>query len=111
MSFEFEYTENFLKEAKQLKKKYKSVKNDLQKALESTNNQVDLGVYLGFSLYKKRIANTSIPTGKSGGFRVILYEKSKNKSYVLVSIYAKTEKENLTDAELKDILKSYFENI
>ncbi|MFA9374725.1 MAG: response regulator, partial [Poseidonibacter sp.] len=55
----------------------------------------------GFDLFKKRVKNSSIPTGKSGGFRVIIYKRVENKM-ILISIYSKTEKENLSDSELSD---------
>ncbi len=67
----------------------------------------DFGVFLGSNLFKKRIKNSSIPTGKSGGFRVIIYEKVEDKM-ILLSIYSKTEKESLSDEELKEIVKQQF---
>jgi hypothetical protein len=101
-----EYSDSFLKEAKKLSKKYKLLKSDLKQAVEEIQSNNDLGVYLGFNLFKKRVKNSSIPTGKSGGFRVIIYQQIKNK-IVLISIYSKTEKENLSDEELSGILKQY----
>ena len=73
--------------------------------IESKN---DLGVHLGFNLFKKRVKNSSIPTDKSGGFRVIIYQQIKDR-IVLISIYSKTEKENLSDEELSVIIKKYME--
>lgn len=102
-----EYSDNFLKEAKKLSKKYKSLKIDLQEAVKEINENNDLGIFLGFNLYKKRVKNSSIPTGKSGGFRIIIYQQIEDK-IVLISIYSKTDKENLTDDELSLILKNYF---
>ncbi|WP_165790427.1 type II toxin-antitoxin system RelE/ParE family toxin [Arcobacter caeni] len=101
-----EYSDSFLKEAKKLSKKYKLLKSDLKQAVEEIQSNNDLGVYLGFNIFKKRVKNSSIPTGKSGGFRVIIYQQIKNK-IVLISIYSKTEKENLSDEELSEILKQY----
>jgi len=100
-----EYSDNFLKEAKQLSKKFKLLKADLQQAVKEIETQNDLGVYLGFSLFKKRVKNSSVPTGKSGGFRIIIYQQIENK-IVLISIYSKTQKENLTDEELSTLIKS-----
>ena len=48
-----EYTDNFLKEAKQLSKKFKLLKTDLKQAVEEIETKNDLGVYLGFNLFKK----------------------------------------------------------
>lgn len=101
-----EYSEGFLKEAKKLSKKFKLLKSDLKKAVNEIETKKDLGVYLGYDIYKKRVADSSVPTGKSGGFRVIIYKKIEEK-IVLISIYSKTQKENLTDEDLKDLLKQY----
>ena len=101
-----EYADTFLKEAKQLSKKFKLLKSDLKQAVDEIETKNDLGVYLGFNLFKKRVKNSSIPTGKSGGFRVIIYQQIENK-IVLIAIYSKTEKENLSDNELSEIIKQY----
>jgi len=105
-----EYSESFLKEAKQLSKKFKLLKSDLKQAVDEIETKNDLGVYLGFNLFKKRVKNSSIPTGKSGGFRVIIYQQLEDK-IVLISIYSKTEKENLSDEELSQIIKQYMKNL
>ena len=105
-----EYADNFLKEAKQLSKKFKLLKSDLKQAVDEIETKNDLGVYLGFNLFKKRVKNSSIPTGKSGGFRIIIYQQIENR-VVLISIYSKTEKENLTDEELSVVIKKYMESL
>ena len=104
-----EYSENFLNEAKKLSKKFKLLKSDLKKALNEIESKEDLGVSLGFNLYKKRVANSSIPAGKSGGFRIIIYKKIEDK-IILISIYSKTQKETLTDVEIRELLKKYLES-
>ena len=63
--------------------------------------------YILIAKFKKRVKNSSIPTGKSGGFRVIIYQQIENK-IVLISIYSKTEKENLSDEELRKLLKEIY---
>lgn len=103
------FSDNFLKEAKKLSKKYKLLKSDLKKTVEEIESGESLGVYLGYELYKKRVANSSIPTGKSGGFRIIIYQKIVDET-VLISIYSKTQKDTLTDEELIAILKQYMDN-
>ena len=104
-----EYGDTFLKEAKQLGKKFKLLKADLQHAMDEIETKNDVGISLGYNLFKKRVRNSSIPTGKSGGFRIIIYQQLQNTT-VLISIYSKTEKESVTDQELIDILKAYMDN-
>lgn len=101
-----QFSDNFLKEAKILSKKYKLLKNDLKDAVAEIESGGDLGVSLGFGLFKKRVKNSSIPTGKSGGFRVIIYKQIED-TVVLISIFSKTAKENLTDDELSTALEKY----
>lgn len=104
-----EYSGNFLKEAKKLSKKFKQLKTDLKNTLKEIEDEDVLGIYLGYNLYKKRMPNSSIPTGKSGGFRLIIYKKIDDR-IVLVSIFSKTQKETLNIEELKEILKQYMES-
>lgn len=104
-----EYSDNFLLEAKKLFKKYKLLKKDLQMFVEDVVQNRNLGTSLGHDLYKKRVQNSSIPTGKSGGFRIIIYKKIEN-NIVLISIYSKTQKESLSDDELKSVLNQYMKD-
>ena len=53
-----------------------------------------------------RLANSSIPTGKSGGFRIITYFVDNKDVIRLLIIYAKTEKDNISDSELSKVLIS-----
>jgi hypothetical protein len=100
-----EFHELFLRETKKLSKKYKLIKNDIKQAIKEIEEN-NFGTPLGRNIYKKRVANSSIPTGKSGGFRIIVYQKIENK-IVLLSIYSKTYKDSLTNEELRTILASY----
>ena len=44
--------------------------------------------------------------GKSGGARVITCFKIANKTVYLLTIFDKSEKENLSDKEIKELLQS-----
>ncbi|NPA59781.1 MAG: hypothetical protein GXO30_04875, partial [Epsilonproteobacteria bacterium] len=48
---------------------------------------------------------SSTPTGKSGGFRVVYYFIDENDKIFLMSIYSKTQKENLSENEMLELLK------
>ncbi|MFZ2967969.1 MAG: type II toxin-antitoxin system RelE/ParE family toxin [Sulfuricurvum sp.] len=104
-----EYGDTFLKEAKQLSKKFKLLKADLKHAIEEIETKNDVGISLGYNLFKKRVKNSSTPTGKSGGFRIIIYQQLQNTT-VLITIYSKTEKESISNQELIDILKAYMDH-
>ena len=55
--------------------------------------------------YKIRIAIKSKGVGKSGGARVITYLITENKELYLLTIYDKSEFENIDDKTLRKIIK------
>ena len=105
MRFKIEATRRFKKELKELAKKYKKIKIDYSNLLDSLEQNPTLGTPLGNNCYKVRVANSSVPTGKSGGFRVITLFKVEKEKIILLTIYSKSEKETISDDELKAILK------
>ena len=100
--------DRFLREVKQLSKKYKKIFVDLENLEKSLFENPKYGKNLGKGLYKIRLENSSIPTGKRGGFRVISYFLVENTIYLL-SIYSKTDKDNISDKELKEAFKELLE--
>lgn len=67
----------------------------------------NLGIPLGNDVYKIRLEIASKGKGKSGGARVITYAKLDDTTVLLLSIYNKGEKENITDKEIKKLLDKY----
>ncbi|MBK7128888.1 MAG: type II toxin-antitoxin system RelE/ParE family toxin [Crocinitomicaceae bacterium] len=105
MSFEVLYTDNFARELKQLAKKYRSIKEDLGKLISSLEKNPIQGKSIGKSCYKIRMAIASKGKGKSGGARVITHLFVQETTVYLLSIYDKSEKENIDDMELMEWLK------
>ena len=98
--------ESFSKDVKKLYKKYRKIADDLKVLEKQLYEDPKIGMELGNSCYKVRLQNSSVPTGKSGGFRVIYYYiDDKNRLY-LMSIYSKSELENISDEKIMDILKN-----
>lgn len=95
----------FDRQAKQLAKKYPSLKNDLSTLIESLANDPKQGTPLGNNFYKIRLAIVSKGKGKSGGARVITYLKITAATVYLATIYDKSEKSTITDKELEAIFK------
>jgi hypothetical protein len=58
---------------------------------------------LGSNLYKIRVKNSDIG-GKSGGYRVIYYTRLLNDRVYLLTIFSKTQKENIDVKNLKPIV-------
>ena len=105
MSFEIIVVDSFEKQIKRLAKKYKSLKEDIKPLLTSLENNPLQGDYLGNDCYKIRLGISSKGKGKRGGSRVIFCVKVINEKVYLLSIYDKSEKENLEDSELLKLLK------
>ncbi len=98
-------TPEFIKQVKKLAKSYKQISKDLESLKQQLLLNPKDGTKLGNKCFKVRLANSSIPTGKSGGFRVVTYYFDENDVIRLLLIYSKTEKENISDRELEEILK------
>ena len=105
MSFNIKPLVGFRKDFKTLSKKYKKIKFDVEKVIEELRQNPEAGIYLQYNCYKVRVSNSSIPTGKSGGFRVIYYFTDQQNNLYLLGIYSKTKKENMSENELIKLLK------
>lgn len=95
----------FEKQAKRLIKKYASLKSELLELVGQLKENPSQGTPLGGNCFKIRIAIASKGRGKSGGARVITNFAISDDTVYLLSIYDKSEKENLTDKELKELLQ------
>ena len=89
---------------KRLVKKYPSLKKEYIKLIESLENNPKQGTPIGNRCYKIRLGIASKGKGKSGGARVIANLVIEESSIFLLAIYDKSEKANLTDSELADLL-------
>ena len=105
MSYDVLSIPPFDKQLKRLAKKYPSLKIEFAKLIESLAKQPEQGTALGNNCYKIRIAIASKGKGKSGGARVITNFIIAEATVYLLSIYDKSEKENLTDKELDELLQ------
>lgn len=106
MSYNIIAVPQFKKELKKLAKKYTSIKNEFAEFLESIEQDPEQGTSLGKNCYKIRFAIKSKGKGKSGGARVITNIAISDKTVYLLSIYDKSDKDSLTDKELKELLES-----
>ena len=97
--------DSFKQNFKTLQKKYRNIKNDFKKLTSELEKNPQSGIALGYNCYKLRVANSSVPTGKSGGFRTIYYFVGEHNSIYLIAIYSKTQKENISENELLELLK------
>ncbi len=109
MLFKIIVLEGFAKEAFSLAKKYRSLAKDIEQLMNELKENPTFGTPLGHNCYKIRMAITSKGKGKSGGARVITCVKIVDGNVHLVSIFDKSEMENIADKELKKRLKTIFD--
>lgn len=108
MIYKIEPLPTFKKAAKRLKKKYASFDSDFENLLDQLETTPTLGTPLGNGMRKIRMAIASKGKGKRGGARVITYTVliSVNETEIdLVYVYDKSEREDITEAELREMLK------
>ena len=94
----------FDRQLKRLSKKYPSLKAEYLQLIESLEQNPEQGTNLGNNCYKIRLSIASKGKGKSGGARVITSFVIADTAVYLLSIYDKSEKQNLTDKELAELL-------
>jgi mRNA-degrading endonuclease RelE of RelBE toxin-antitoxin system len=99
--------ETFTKDVKRLYKRYKKVSDDLKALSTQLHNDPASGIYLGNHCYKIRLSNSSVPTGKSGGFRVVYYYYDGESYLYLLTIFSKRDMENISDEKIAELLKKY----
>lgn len=104
MNYRINYTPHFEKHLKKLCKKYASLPSDLAKLVDSLSVDPEIGIRLGFNLFKIRLKISSKGQGKSGGARVITYVVHFDHEVFLVAIYDKSEVENLDKEKIKILL-------
>ena len=105
MSYKVKTIPKFEKELKRLSKKFPSFKSDFSLLLKSLKEDPSQGTPLGNECYKVRMAIESKGKGKSGGARVITCFKIVHNTVFLLTIFDKSERENISDKELSELLK------
>lgn len=100
----------FKREARTLKKRYRSIESDLQFLIKELKNGDLPGDRIpglaDYIVYKVRVKNSDIRKGKSGGYRVI-YQSLTPTTVVLLYIYTKSDQDNITPAEICAIIEQF----
>ena len=104
-------TPEFDKQFKKFKKKFRSLEKEMSDLIELLEKEPEQGTKIGDNLFKIRLACKSKGTGKSGGFRVITFnvevEVNDNETY-LITLYDKSERENIPKNKLHELIKKLF---
>ncbi len=104
MSFEVVPLGPFAKQLKRLVKKFPSLKKEIAVLVSELETDPKQGTGIGHGYWKIRLSVASKGGGKSGGSRVITHVRVTSERVYLLSIYDKSEKDTLTDKELKALL-------
>ena len=105
----FNYTEEFLRQAKRLAKHYRSLADDIDALQHELMDNPNMGIDLGGGKHKVRLAVKSKGRGKSGGTRVItlvVAVEPDSTCVNLLTIYDKKEISNVSDQYIDQIIKS-----
>ena len=109
MNSKIEISTSFKKDLKRLTKRYRSLPDDLRNLGIDLLENPDMGKDLGKGIHKIRLAVRSKGRGKSGGARVITHQnvivQRSGHIITLLTMYDKSEKDNITDKEIFALLK------
>jgi mRNA-degrading endonuclease RelE of RelBE toxin-antitoxin system len=104
MSYEILTIPPFDKQIKRLVKKYPSLKEEYSGLIGQLEINPKMGKALTKNCFKIRLAIKSKRKGKSGGARVITHVQVDEARVILLTIYDKSEKINISDKEIKYLL-------
>lgn len=116
MSCKIVVIDGFKRDAKRLLKKYTSLKSDLESLQAQLLQTPRMGTLIHENTYKIRLAVKSKGRGKSGGMRVITHVfeveiqveedlTAQDFTVFLMTIYDKSEMENISDRDLQNLLR------
>lgn len=104
MNYKIIPSDKFKRETRRLIKKYPSLRSELKELGKTLEISPKIGTSLGNEIYKIRLAIKSKGKGKSGGARVITYIVTENNEVYLLTIYDKSEFDNIDDKTIKTIV-------
>lgn len=103
------FTGEFKRNLRQLAKKYRRIKQDIQPVLDELENGATPGDQIpGVSVivYKVRARNSDTTKGKSRGYRII-YQHTPQDTIILITIYSKTEQSDISPRKIHAIITTY----
>lgn len=106
----FVFMPRFERAVKQLKKRFRSLHHDVEKALGEIELNPSVGTVIpnDYLVRKLRVASRDMQRGKSGGFRLLYRlsaESADNYTVYLLFLYAKSDQENVTMIELEALIR------
>ncbi|MCC5667536.1 type II toxin-antitoxin system RelE/ParE family toxin [Nostoc sp. CHAB 5784] len=112
------FSDEFEQELYRLSKRFRNIRSDVQPIIEQLQQRNFVGDAYGglrlriagigeeYIVYKVRVRNSSIQKGKSAGYRLI-YQVESPTSILLLTIYSKSDREDIGAIEIRDILADF----
>lgn len=103
---EVRFGKSFKRRLKDLSKRYRQIQKDIQPII----TELEQGSFVGdqitgtdHTVFKVRARNSDIPTGKSGGYRLI-YQLVSPECVLLLLIYAKSDQADVLLEEIESAI-------
>jgi len=95
-------------------KKYRQIRSDVQPVIEQLQGGNFIGERIAgmgekYVILKLRIKNSNIQKGKIAGYRLI-YQVESPTSVLLLTIYSKSDREDISPNEIRSILAEFDED-
>ncbi len=106
------FADEFKRNIHHLAKKYRHIRSDIQPVIDRLQKGEVLGDRIPEShaiFYKVRIKNSDIGKGKRSGYRLI-YQVQSAKITILLTIYAKSEREDISIKRIRQIVNEWLQN-
>ncbi len=107
--FQIEFTPEFKRNLRALAKKYRKIRSDIQPVIDRLQEGESVGdqvTGIEYAIFKVRVKNSDIQKGKSSGYRMIYYLKTRTK-IILVTIYSKLDQADIAAKQIRKILKEF----
>ncbi len=104
-----EASPTFSRNLRTLAKKYRSIKNDIQPIIEQLERGElpgDQIAGIGYLVFKLRVRNSDTQKGKSAGYRLIYYLKTRT-GIILLTLYIKSEQVDIAAEDILNIITDY----
>jgi mRNA-degrading endonuclease RelE of RelBE toxin-antitoxin system len=108
-SIQISLTPRFKRDLRDLSKRYRSIRTDLQPLIDRLQlGETPGDEIIGFrdKVFKVRLKNSNIQKGKSAGYRVIYYVKTEIET-ILVTIYSKSDFSDVSNETIEDAIAQY----
>ncbi|PIX17900.1 addiction module antitoxin [Candidatus Desantisbacteria bacterium CG_4_8_14_3_um_filter_40_12] len=111
MQFRICFSKPFKRSLQQLRKRYPQIQSDIESAIEVLFLHPSLGILIPHTIgvRKLRVPSSNMARGKRGGFRLLYLLDIEKNCIILLFVYAKPIRENLSQKEIESLVKEVLE--